>query len=189
MTATWRKVFGAGLVAMGLAVAIGPMRAEIPLRQLEVRVTDHKPGIADFKRLTVSLSRVAIHPKGAPRTSGWIVLVENTAPVDIVPLKDGRWEKLGSKMIPTGRYDAIRIQFAETEGLLHGGKRPTLLTRDTTVAANIDLSAPGPQSIVIDLFAENQTDHAPLRYAVKVKEVRPGAAPAGQTTARGSVSQ
>src|SRR5262245_649539 len=41
---------------------------------LEVRVRDHREAIGDFRELWLTISAIAIHPIGQPRTEGWIEL-------------------------------------------------------------------------------------------------------------------
>lgn len=144
------------------------------MRQIELRITDHKPGIADFKNLSVGLAAISIHTKGAARKEGWQELLKSSAPVDIVPLKDGKFEVLGSIEIPALRYDAVRIKFSQLHGELHSGLNPKLSARDTIVATRVDLRVKGDTTLLVDLFAENQSDHVPNKYVIKVKEVRVG---------------
>ena len=169
MRMSWLKGACAA-TALAVAFSATAVHSNAPMRQVEVRLTDHKPGIADFKQLTVGLKGISIHSRGAPRKTGWLDLIDQVPPVDIVPLKDGKFEKLGTSRIPAGRYDAIRINFSMLNGELHSGSRPALSARDTTVAVGVDIRDAGA-TILLDLFAENQTDHAPNRYVIKVKEV------------------
>jgi len=170
-----RLIFGAALFAVaGLVSASLEASSNVPMRVVEIRVTDHKPGIDDFKWLNVGFRSLAVHRKGASRKTGWIDLIGATAPVDIVPLKDGRFEILGTRALPAGRYDALRVQFLPPEGELHKGKTPPLVVTDTIVAIDLDLRTKSDIPILVDLYAENLTDHKPESYAVKVKEVRVG---------------
>lgn len=171
MRAWWFKGLLAS-ISLGILSATAVAALSVPMRQVELRVTDHKLGIADFKSLSVRLAKISIHTKGATRKEGWLDLLNRSAPVDIVPLKDGKFEKLGMSVIPARRYDALRVKFAELNGELHSGSAPMLLSRDTTVATRLDLRKAGRATILVDLFAENQSDHAPNRYIIKVKAVR-----------------
>lgn len=171
----FRAIFGTALFATaGLLLISFEVSSNTPMRQVEIRVTDHQPGIADFKRLHVGFKLLAVHRKGASRKKGWIELIGPTEPVDIVPLKNGIFETLGTRMLPAGRYDALRIRFLPAEGELHRGKTPPLVMHDTVVATNLDLRTQDNVPILVDLYAENLTDHEPKTYAIKVKEVRVG---------------
>lgn len=170
-----RVAFAIFCVAVLLALTLAtPPQAGTPVSEVEIRITDHAPGIADFSELKVGLKSLSLHARGQPRNAGWHELVRELQPVDIVPLKNGRYEARGTARLPAGRYDAVRIRFASLQGALRSGEAPVLSARDTTVAANVELRASSRTPLVIDLYAENQTDHEPLRYVVKVKDVRVG---------------
>lgn len=142
--------------------------------QLEVRVTDHKPGIDQFSTLDVTLASVALHEKRQGRREGWIDVVDQTEPIDIVPLKDGRFQSLGLKDAPTGAYDAVSIKFASVEGQLKAGSQPTIWLADAIVSIDLTITERANTPLVLDLYAEDQTEHEIPRYEVKVKEVRLG---------------
>jgi hypothetical protein len=56
---------------------------------VEVRVTDHRAGIGDFRAFWVELAAVSLHARGLPRRQGWVDVLQHAPLVDIVPLKDG----------------------------------------------------------------------------------------------------
>ena len=144
--------------------------------QIEVRVTDHKPGIDQFRLLEVELRSISLHTKGKGRREGWVELASSVPAIDIVPLKDGRFKSLGLRPAAAGTYDAVRIRFAATTGVLKRGGRPTLEGEDTVVATNVVVAPTGSNPLVIDLYVEDQTEHDPPLYVVKVKEIRLGSA-------------
>lgn len=144
--------------------------------QIEVRVTDHKPGIDQFRLLEVELRSISLHTKGKGRREGWVELVSSVPAIDIVPLKDGRFKSLGPRPAAAGTYDAVRIRFAATIGVLKRGGRPTLEGEDTVVAIDVVVAPTGSDPLVIDLYVEDQTEHDPPLYVVKVKEIRLGSA-------------
>ena len=141
-------------------------------RTIELRITDHKPGIADFKELNVSLASISIHPANAPRGDGWIELSGKTALIDIVPLKDGIYMTLGTVEIPAQRFDAVRIKFSELKSELLNGNDVSVTWRDTTIAHDIDMQKHMHLSLLVDLYAEDQTEHPSGSYVVKVREIR-----------------
>ena len=164
-----------------LAVAAIPVAAQ-PSGSLELRITDHRPGIADFRWLEVTVGDLAIHRKGEGRKTGWVDLVEIAPAIDIVPLKDGLWRPLATVDLPVGDYDALRVRFAGAAGELLNSSRPEVRTDDTVVRFDLTVRPDAVQPLVLDLYAEDLTDHEPQHYVVRVKEVRldrPGDRPAG----------
>lgn len=162
------------LAVATLSLMAGTALAGGPIGQLEVRVTDHRPGVDQFRSLDVTLEAVALHEKGQGRRDGWIDIVGETEAIDIVPLKDGRFVSLGLQGVPTGDYDAVAIRFAEVEGQLKAGGDPTIWLDDAIVSVDVTIREQDNTPLVVDLYAEDQTEHDPPRYEVKVKEVRLG---------------
>jgi|GEM_PF-6987913 len=148
--------------------------AGAPMGQLEVRVTDHKPGIDQFSALDVTLEAIALHERGKGRRDGWIDIVGETTAIDIVPLKDGRFESLGVKDVPIGEYDAVAVRFAAVHGKLKAEGNPTIWLDDAIVRIDVAVTEQANTPLVLDLYAEDQTEHDPPRFEVKVKEVRLG---------------
>ena len=144
--------------------------------QIEVRVTDHKPGIDQFRLLEVQLQSISLHTRGKGRREGWVELVSSVPAIDIVPLKDGRFQSLGLRPAATGTYDAVRIRFGAAAGVLKKGGSPTLNGEDTVVATDVTVALKGSTPLVVDLYVEDQTEHDPPLYVVKVKEIRLGRA-------------
>lgn len=162
-------------VVVGVIVMVASMAevsADSTTRTIELRLTDHKPGIADFKELNVSLASISVHPAEAPRSEGWLELIAKTPLIDIVPLKDGRYTVLGTVEVPAKRFDAVRIIFSELTSELLSGDDVSVSWRDTTVAKDVDMHGNAHLSLVIDLYAENQTEHVSGGYVVKLKEIR-----------------
>lgn len=145
-----------------------------PMGDLEVRVTDHKPGIDQFSALDVTLKAVALHEKGQGRREGWRDIAGPSPAIDIVPLKDGVYESLGSVRVPTGAYDAVAVRFDKVDGELKADHEPTIWLEDAIVRIDLAITEQENLPLVVDLYAEDQTEHDPPRYVVKVKEVRLG---------------
>lgn len=166
----------ASVLCLAVCIALFHVGRVVPsdLREFEFRVTDHQAGIEDFRKLEVLLESVAIHPKEAARNDGWIELDANFSFIDIVPLKDGRFVSSGKYLVPSGKYDAIKVRFQNVVGELHSDMKPTLSAKDSIVSTSLDLSSTGERipALVLDLYVESQTDHEPNLYVVKVKEVR-----------------
>jgi len=155
-----------------LTVVANMVFAGSPMGQLEMRVTDHKPGIDQFRSLDVALASVTLHEHGKGRQEGWIDIAGQTDAIDIVPLKDGRFVSLGMQEVPTGAYDAVSVRFAAVDGRLKTEEEPTVWLEDAIVRIDLAITEQENAPLVIDLYAEDQTEHDPPRYVVKVKEVR-----------------
>ncbi|MGH7673093.1 MAG: DUF4382 domain-containing protein [Gemmatimonadales bacterium] len=159
------------VVVLGLLLATGATAAD-GLGRVEVRVTDHRAGIADFAALHVELAEVALHPRGQPRGQGWVTAVVRTPAVDLVPLKDGRWARVGEAAVPAGRYDAVRVWFGPVRGALRNGLAPELRPIGSTVALDLAVEPNGLAAVLVDLYVEDVSDHEPGHYLVKIKAVR-----------------
>jgi hypothetical protein len=145
-----------------------------PGADVEVRVTDHRAGIGDFRTLQVQLTEVSLHRRGEPRDKGWVELVRSAPAVDIVPLKDGRSAIVAVTRVETGRYDAVRVRFGEVRGELRRGGFGRMAPMESTVAVDLAVESAGRRFLLIDLYVEDQSDHQPGLYAVKVQDVRIG---------------
>ncbi|MEM9628110.1 MAG: hypothetical protein AAGA21_17895, partial [Pseudomonadota bacterium] len=71
-------------------------------------------------------------------------------------------------------YDAVGIRFVGVEGRLKVGDDPTIWLDDAIVSIDLAITEQANTPLVIDLYAEDQTEHDPPRYEVKVKEIRLG---------------
>jgi hypothetical protein len=163
------------LLVLSLALALSSQPEAARERgQIEVRVTDHRAGIGDFSTLRVELAEVSLHRRGEPRGKGWVELFRSAPAVDIVPLKDGRWAAVGSGQVETGRYDAVRVRFGEVRGELRRGGFGQMAPMESTVAVDLALELASRCFVLIDLYVEDQSDHQPGLYAVKVRDIRVG---------------
>lgn len=169
-----------GLVAV-FCIAVMMATLEEPVAQasdglsmstIEIRITDHKPGIADFKELFVGLASISIHSAGSGKREGWVELSTDTPLIDIVPLKDGVYTTLGNVEVPAVAFDAVKIEFAQISSELLSGEDAVVTWDDTIVAKDIDMKTTTHRSLVVDLYAENQNEHVGGGYVVKVKEIR-----------------
>lgn len=138
--------------------------------RVEVRVADHRAGIADFSALWVELVEVSVHRAGQPRGAGWVEVVHRGLPVDIVPLKDGRSAPVGSAMVKAVRYDAVRVRFGQIQGTLRNRGRAGVVPLGSTVLIDLDVEPGASRVVVVDLYVEDQSDHEPGRYALKVRD-------------------
>ena len=146
---------------------------------VEIRVTDHRAGIGDFAAFWVQLAQVSLHPRGRPRRQSWVTIMQQTAAVDIVPLKDGRWSMLGQMSVPATRYDAVKVRFGDVRGELRQEGLVEVEPQDSTVRVDVTVEPETVRIILIDLYVEDLSDHRPGLYAVKVREIQANdAAPA-----------
>ena len=165
---------GAVLLILSLffLLTILPMRTWGETGRVEVRVTDHRAAIGDFRALQVELASLSLHPRGMPRRQGWISLLQHTSPVDLVPLKDGRWKTLGESSVEARRYDAVRVQFGSIEGILRSATRVEVVPVASTVVVDLVVESDRPRVILLDLYVEDQSDHKPGLYAVKIRNIQ-----------------
>lgn len=101
-----------------------------------------------------------------------MLALQGAPPTDVVPLKQGRWVALGTEHVPTGRYDAVRVRFGAIRGELTRGGVGTMVPDASIVAIDLDVTPGGQYALLIDLYVEDQSDHRPGLYAVKIQEVR-----------------
>lgn len=139
---------------------------------VEVRVTDHRAGIADFTALWIELAEVTLHRGDRPRGQGWVPVMQDAPAVDIVPLKQGRSTLLGQMPVEAARYDAVRVRFGDARGELQQGTAAHVVPMHATVAVDIVVEPGTIEVILIDMYVEDQNDHQPGRYAVKIWEIR-----------------
>ncbi|MFQ5960745.1 MAG: DUF4382 domain-containing protein [Candidatus Methylomirabilales bacterium] len=166
-------VLGASVL---LALAACSAQGEQQTGRVAVRVTDHRAGIGDFATLHVQFAEISLHRRGASRWTGWVELLRNSPAVDIVPLKDGRWATVGEARVGTGRYDAVRVRFGDIQGTLRRGKRLNMSPIGSTIAVDLDVQRDSRRTVLIDLYVEDQTEHQPGLYAVKIQEITIGKA-------------
>lgn len=166
----WRTAL---LLTVGVVLMLGlsPEAEGQKTGQVEVRVTDHRAGIGDFTVFRVELAEVSLHPRGQPRGQGWVEVIRHAAAVDIVPLKDGRWAMVGQGSVAAARYDAVRVRFGAIRGVLRHGGLAEALPFGSTIAVDLTIELGTTRVVLIDLYVEDQADHASGRYALKVQAV------------------
>lgn len=153
-------------------LVVGPASAASPGdAHVEIRVTDHRDGIADFSEFWVAVAEVALHRAGHARHESWVGVLRDAPPVDIRPLKDGRWATVGEALVPGGRYNAMRIVVAAVRGKLLSGADAPVSSFRTSLAMEINLQSGTDMPILIDLSVEDHTDHDPAVYAPMLRRV------------------
>lgn len=168
--------------AVGLALLAGMAAARLSVAdsgEVELRVTDHRAGIADFDAVHLSLTEILLHPSGRPRAEGWVSVLKGAPAIDIVPLKDGRWTTVGIVRVPAHRYDAIRVKATVIRAHRKAGKPVPIESLSTTVALGFSIDRLGRVPILLDFYLEDQTDHDPPRYELKLRRAAVGATASG----------
>lgn len=170
MTAPGRRSFlraGAALAVLPVTVLAGAR----DMGEVALRVTDHRAGIDDFHSVHVSLAEISLHPAGRGRTEGWVRILEGAAPIDIVPLKDGRWTAAGVVPVAAQRYDAIRVAAQVSSARRKAGAQVPIAPAYATVALPLAVDARSAVPVLLDFYLENQTEHDPPRYELKLRRV------------------
>lgn len=139
---------------------------------VEVRMTDHRAGISDFAAFWVELADVSLHRRGEPRGEGWVEVLRHGPAIDIVPLAGGRWATVGEALVEAGPYDAVRVRFGQIRGRLRAGRPSEVVAISAAVALGFAVTPGSRGVLLIDLYVEDQSDHEPGRYAVKVQGIR-----------------
>lgn len=141
--------------------------------QVEIRVTDHQAGIGNFHELQISIAEILLHKSGQDRRDGWMSILRESRSVDIVPLKDGKWESIGVVQVPPGRYDAIRVRANAREARYKSGRQFPLHSLNTVLASPIEIKEGIKSTVLVDFYVEDQTEHLPPRYVLKLRRVVP----------------
>ncbi|MBI3706169.1 MAG: DUF4382 domain-containing protein [Proteobacteria bacterium] len=179
-------ILGACVAAAALLMMTAPsFSARAAQGTVEIRVTDHRDGIEAFRSLIVVLDDVAFHATGSARDSGWLSVMRSTDPVDIVPLKGGLWAALGRNEVAAGDYDAVRVRFASIHGVFRQGPGSPIVGRDSALAAKIRVVAGVTRAVLLDFYVEDQTDHEPRHYVVKLRRVEDAPAPIASNSVPG----
>jgi hypothetical protein len=89
---------------------------------LEIRVTDAPPERA-VSEINVTLSNIQVHKSGSETDGdgGWITVISDPQPFDLIQLKDlGAEEILGEAVIDIGRYNQIRMDVEFVDAVIDG---------------------------------------------------------------------
>ncbi len=160
---------------LALAALLGPLALPAALAggRIDVRVTDHRAGIEDFREVKIQVAEVALHRAGRSRSDGWVTVLRGSRPVDIVLLKDGKWESVGIARVPAGRYDAVRVLPSVREARRRDAAPASVDPSVGTVMFHdeLEIKRGAMLPLLLDFYVEDQTDHAPLRYALKLRHV------------------
>ena len=64
---------------------------------------------AAIQQANIAVSRVDVHAAGSDSTSGWFTINNVPATYDLLTLRNGASQVLGSRQLPVGRYTQIRL--------------------------------------------------------------------------------
>jgi hypothetical protein len=160
----------------GFALLAAAAAAPSPQGAIELRITDHRAGIDDFVAVHVAVAEVLLHRAGSPRSAGWVPVLRDAPPVDIAPLKEGRSAPLGKAGVPAGRYDAVRVVARVERAQPKRGPPVPIVDAAAVVALSLELDPGGRAPLLLDFYLEDQTDHHPPRYELKLRRATPSTA-------------
>ncbi len=176
---TWRGAFGArtlaaaaASLALGLAACGGGGGGDSGSGSLSVSLTDGQS--CTYDEVFVTIEKVRVHRSGsaAENASGWEELVLSPAlRVDLMDLRNGVFEPLGTLPLEAGSYSQVRLVLAE-----NGGSAP-YANQLTVGNDDIPLTTPSSQqsglklnvqmTIAVGETAELVLDFDPCKSVVK----------------------
>lgn len=168
-------------VIVCLLCLIGPVQSQglsgqKKLGTLEVRVTDHREAIGDFKTLKVQISAVGIHEKGQPRRKGWKLFEGLKKEVDLTQYVDGSSAQILKTSIPAGSYNAARLQIDQVIGVLKKDETERKVPfSDSSVAVNFGVQEGQTVVLTFDLGVLDMSDHPGETYKVLIQKILSGA--------------
>lgn len=161
------KISASFLLILGLLLVSCSSGADSPGR-IEVQITDHREAIGDFDRLDITIERIGVHPAIAARTEGWMDFEPDTAVVDLTQVLDGRTAAILEAELPTGEYDAMRLQVTSGAGDLKTGEAVTVPGFEQAVRVPFAVRSDATVGIVIDLVVESEDDHPGGGYEINI---------------------
>lgn len=161
------RALAAALVTVFVTTACRPA-AESGTGTLEVRITDHRVAIGEFESLEVTLTNIAVHPFGRPRTEGWLTFVPQTAVLDLTEVLDGREATVLTTALSVREYDAVRLVVAGGEGQLKVGGMAFVQGFSQAAALRFTVHGRQTTTILLDLLVESAEDHPGGGYGVNL---------------------
>jgi len=152
-------LFGAGCQASGSEPGI-----------LEVRLWDHREAIGDFRELRLTLSTIAIHPTGQPRTEGWIEWQPAVQELDLTQYVAGREMVISQIPIKAGPYNAVRLIVPQASGILTDGQPVEVKVNFEVVALDFQIYSDQTTTLGLDLVVMDLSDHPGQGYELQLRE-------------------
>lgn len=157
------------LLMAGLLMA-GCGRPDPTMGNLEVQVWDHREAIGDFSELWLTISTVAIHQAGQPRTQGWVELEPSIQKLDLTQYINGRKAVLVQVPVEIGAYNAIHLTINQVSGTLIDGQLVDVKADLEPVALNFRIRDDQTTTLGLDLVVLDLSDHPTQGYTLQIRE-------------------
>ncbi|MFQ5692337.1 MAG: DUF4382 domain-containing protein [Nitrospinota bacterium] len=144
---------------------------------LEVRVTDHREAIGDFRLLVIRIPEIRLHPAGRPRREGWLSLRTTDPEVDLVQVAGGEAKTVYRGGVPAGRFNGLGLSVVVAKAELKAGGGAQIRARKNEAVAIRAAVRPGERTLItVDLVVVDFGDHPGRGYEVHVRKVETRAA-------------
>lgn len=150
----------------------GLSQALLPLGKglLEVRLKDHREAIGDFLTLEIRVDIVRIHPKGALRKHGWLLLNPVTEKIDLTRYTARDSALIFRGKVATGLYEAIDLKLKGINGTLKETKEKTAVGNLVDpIRLGFSVNQKASTLIVLDLTVIDMSDHPGRGYELHIK--------------------
>lgn len=137
-----------------------------------VIITDHRAAIDDFRDLEVTLDSLALHPRGRPRSEGWVV-IPMTGSFDMKQLALGGTVEMGVAHAASGWYDAIELRLQPVHGVVAAEPPVSVdVAKDLGVQArHIRIGTDEALTLTFDLKVLDLRDHSGEGYALVLNDL------------------
>jgi hypothetical protein len=118
--------------------------------------------VDQYERLLVTITRAEVLPA---RGSDWTTAFDGEKAVDLLALRAAEAkERLAELGLPAGRYNGLRLAFADVVGVRHNGTEERLVVAGNvlTVLESFEIAAGADLSLLLDLDAQASTNEAGL---------------------------
>jgi hypothetical protein len=129
----WRRAPFIALLVIILVIAYAPATTQ-GTATLRLAALSAPSGIS---HIFVKVSNIELHGEGLPNSTGWTTLPQSFPVVDLLSrVNQTLSQTIGSAIIHSGRYDAVRIFFTNATMVIDGARAPT------------PLAAPSPLNLI-----------------------------------------
>ncbi len=157
------------VLALGL---VGALDASAATGILEVHLHDHREAIGDFQEVLLTITSLAIHPRGQVRGMGWISLPVDIGLVDLTKHTPANPIRIFRGEVAVGIYDAVRMDVTTIRARVKNGREIPVLLPAGAVAVQGIVRETGTTIVTFDLTLIDMTDHPGKGYELHVKEAR-----------------
>jgi Domain of unknown function (DUF4382) len=151
--AAWRRILFVAILVVIIVIAFAPATTQGTLFLRFSSLTS--PSVVNH--IYVGFNQIALHQFGYPNSSGWVVISQNLAHIDLLS-NPAIPPSVASAPIHSGRYDQIRVAFSNSTIVLAGQSKP--ISAPSTLSANVTL--PVPPSGVGDVLLVVAFDYSSL---------------------------